>query len=141
MDKPDVSSLLGELEPTTEYGEFLKLWPDIKETLDRQVKLNAIYQKLKDANLVTVSYVTFTRFVKKVSDESEGDRMKATPARKAAAGKAGADNSAGTQQAEPASSNENADKSATVATPVADAKKNAIQASTQKNYSKNVRDR
>ena len=140
MDKPDVSSLLGELTPTTEYAEFLKLWPDIREARERQVKLNAIYKKLSDAKLLSVSYVTFTRFVKKVLEETDGSTTKASPGRtkvessKPAAGEKTEER----KETEPPSSIEKQDKSETIATPAADALKQAQQSSA-KNYAKNLR--
>jgi deoxyribodipyrimidine photolyase len=67
----DVGALLKELEPKTEFTEFTALWDGIKEARDRKVSRKAIYEKLVKNGSLSISYVTFTRFVKKMEDESQ----------------------------------------------------------------------
>lgn len=75
MTKRDVGESLSELQPKTEFGAFKDIWPEIEEAMNRQIRLNAIWEKLKKDGVLNLSYVTFTRFVKKMKD--------VTPARRA----------------------------------------------------------
>jgi hypothetical protein len=84
-DNKDVSSLLEGLEPKTEYAEFKALWPDISAARDRKVSMKAIYEQLVSNNALSVSYVTFTRFVKKMNEEDDfsgGKKKMPTPSSK-----------------------------------------------------------
>lgn len=139
MDKPDVSSLLSELEPTTEYAEFLKLWPSIQEALGRQVRLKAIFEKLAENNLLSVSYVTFTRFVKKTSDEESADATRTTRKIKEVSGRSVGIKQEKVAESPPEDTIENLDSSEKAAAPARDALSEAQKASTSKNYARNVR--
>lgn len=147
MEKPDVSSLLSGLEPTTEYAEFLKAWDAISEARGRQIKLKAIYEALAKESVLTISYVTFTRFVKKKLAEDEAGNVAPRPAQvrkeKPAAGVA-VDKAPGNETQYPPAAPEEvdkSDKSERVATEAAEALAEAQRASTSKNYSKNLRNR
>lgn len=136
MDKPDVSSLLGQLEPTTEYAEFLTLWPDIKEARNRQVRLKAIYETLTENKLLSVSYVTFTRFVKKADDENTSDTVRTV--RKKTAITDTSPPKAEMVQTETQQANDGGN-SETSAAPARDALAEAKKTSSSKNYARNVR--
>lgn len=140
MDEPDLSEAFSALT-TTEYAEFLKLWPQIKDTREqKKLPLTVIFRKLNELGLITVGYTQFTRFVKRASegsDESaETDTVPTSTPVKAATEETGESQFPQTQAP---NGIEQADKSATVATTVAGAKADAIRTSTQKNYSKSVR--
>lgn len=147
MEKPDVSSLLSGLEPTTEYAEFLKAWDAISEALERQIKLKAIYEALAKENVLTISYVTFTRFVKKKRAEDDAGKGPPRPAQvrkeRPAAG-TGADKALGNEPQYPPAAPEEVDKSdktERVATEAAEALADAQRVSTSKNYARNLRNR
>lgn len=73
MENPDVSSLLEDLEPSTEFVKVQALWDKIKETRAKGVKLVAIHKALKEAGHIDMSYVSFTRAVKKCkADDANG---------------------------------------------------------------------
>lgn len=137
MDKPDASELLNELAPKTEYAQFIEIWPQVKHALERKVRRNAIYEKLKLAGLLTISYVTFTRFVRKCLEE-EGvaapPPRKPWPAPKAAV-------TPENPQAEPKPDNTPHDKVDEIATTAATALRDVITQNAGKNYAKNVRKR
>jgi hypothetical protein len=74
MEKVDITNVvdeLNELKPTTEYAEFLSIWPQIENALERQNKRKDIWQLLVSKGHLTVSYVTFTRFVKKALEQNK----------------------------------------------------------------------
>ena len=75
-DNKDVSSLLEGLEPKTEFADFKALWEDISAARARKVSLKAIYEQLIKNNTLSVSYVTFTRFVKKMGEETGNNTVK-----------------------------------------------------------------
>jgi hypothetical protein len=68
MTKKDVGESLSELQPKTEFGAFKEIWPQIEDALNRGIRRNAIWTKLKDEQVLNVSYVTFTRFVKEMKE-------------------------------------------------------------------------
>lgn len=68
-ENSDVGAMLQGLEPKTEFTEFAALWDGIKAARDRKVSRKAIYEKLIAAGSLSISYVTFTRFVKKMEEE------------------------------------------------------------------------
>ncbi len=136
MDKPDVSSLLGELTPTTEYAEFLKLWPDIKDARQRQINLKAIYEKLTANKLLSVSYVTFTRFVKKAADENSSDTARTEQKKTEVVEAQTTKNESKHVDAALADPVGNQDSAAA---PARDALEEAKKVSSSKNYARNVR--
>lgn len=143
MDKSDVSSLLGELTPKTEYAEFLELWPAIQKALDRQNRLNAIHKALTDAGALSISYVTFTRFVKKRQAESDSGNLpgvQSMPAKRANTVQATEATQEKADNPPPVVSSEPEDKSGIVATTSASALTEARETS-KKNYAANVRRR
>ncbi len=70
-NKIDASEALRDLTPQTQYGEFEKCWPAIKEAIDRKITLLAIWQSLHDKGVLNVSYATFTRFIKRIEPDGE----------------------------------------------------------------------
>lgn len=68
MTKKDVGTSLSELQPKTEFGAFKEIWPQIEDAMNREIRLNAIWKKLNDDKVLNLSYVTFTRFVKKMKE-------------------------------------------------------------------------
>lgn len=74
------ASLLDDLEPETEYADFIKLWDDIQHARDRKIKLRQIYEKLKSEQIITVTYSTFTRYVKR-KEQEESTEPRRPPAR------------------------------------------------------------
>ncbi|WP_139143912.1 hypothetical protein [Janthinobacterium sp. HH102] len=61
-----VSESLKELKPKTKFAEFTTLWPEIKDAIQRQVKMNAICKNLNSSGF-NIPYVTFTRYVQKMT--------------------------------------------------------------------------
>lgn len=145
MEEREVSAMLAEL-PATKYGEFLAKWPDIKATLERGVQQKAIYQTLTTAGSLTLSYVSFTRYVKKaMSEASHGDVPPPVGTNVVRSGKERRVEEIAAKENGPAESElpqvETQDKSATIATSAADALKDAKATSSRKNYANNIRRR
>jgi hypothetical protein len=80
MTKIDASESLKSLTPKTQLGAFEESWPAIREAIDRKVTLFAIWENLKEAGILNVSYPTFTRFTKKLQATEIEKRTASQPA-------------------------------------------------------------
>jgi hypothetical protein len=88
MIKPNaVTEALRELTPQSPIAQFEReMWPAVKEALARDVTLRAIYEQLTEKGLLSISYVAFTRRIKKLQEKGTGERHEHTmPAQASAA--------------------------------------------------------
>lgn len=74
MEKIDVSKVLEELVPTTQFGQFETIWPEVEKSIARNIKLKSIWETLTENKVLSMSYVTFTRCVKKAQTKAETPR-------------------------------------------------------------------
>jgi len=130
----DVGALLKELEPKTEFTEFAALWDGIKEARNRKVSRKAIYEKLHNNGSLSISYVTFTRFVKKM--EEEGHPLNKTDKRIPDTNLSSTLRGAAPVQQEHSGVSESEDKSAKVVTAAASALDETRAQQKGKDYSK-----
>lgn len=70
MDENKVEKALSELSPRTQYAAFLIIWPSIEDAIRRKISKSEIWKTCATGGL-DVSYVTFTRMVKKKLTEDE----------------------------------------------------------------------
>jgi hypothetical protein len=131
MDKDEVATRLKALTPKTHYAAFLEIWPQVEDAIERRVQLNAIWSKLSESGL-SVSYTTFTRFVKKKMQEDAEEGTSGRPSKRMAVATA----AHGAQAPAPPEPIDTPDKSEQVVSQASSALDQARHVSATKDYSK-----
>lgn len=79
MDESKVEKSLGELSPKTQYAVFISIWHLVEDAMNRKISRSDIWKTCADAGL-EVSYVTFTRMIKKkMAEDATGQIVRYAP--------------------------------------------------------------